>query len=126
MKKVFALQAPGKNADRVIEAVKFDVRKYVKRERRKTVPEGFAEWEFDCRAGATAAVATTVALKEISTRIDAVAAAGGTEIYIEILARAAHRAPRDAAPAAIVAPASPTTPIAPVPEAPADLPTHLL
>lgn len=126
MKKVFALQAPGKNADRVIEAVKFDVRKYVKRERRKTVPEGFAEWEFDCRAGATAAVATTVALKEISAQIDSVAAAGGTEIYVEILARAAHRAPRDAAPAATVPPVPAIAQVAPAPEAPVDLPTHLL
>jgi hypothetical protein len=102
MKKVFPLRVPGKADARVIEAVKHDVRKYVKRERRKTLPEGFGEWDFDCRVGASAAVATPTTLKEIGAAIDAVTATESTEVFIEILARATHRPPapvRTAAPA---------------------------
>ena len=96
MKKVFPLRVPTKADARVVEAVKYDVRKYVKRERRKTLPEGFGEWDFDCRVGATAAAATPTTLKDIGAAIDAVVGLGSTEIYIEILARATHRPPAPA------------------------------
>lgn len=101
MKKVFSLRAPGKTDARVVDAVKHDVRKYVKRERRKTIPEGFTEWDFDCRVGASATTAATTTLKDLSAGIDSIAAAEGTEVYIEILARAALRAPRGAAAASL-------------------------
>lgn len=91
MKKTFPLQAPGRVAQRVVEAVKNDVRKYVKRERRKTLPEGFDVWTFACRIGANAEAAKPCTLNEISGRIDAVVAAEGNEVYIEILAQPAHR-----------------------------------
>src|SRR3954465_5932572 len=91
MKKNFPLRAPGKADPRVVEAVKNDVRKYVKRERRKALPEGFTLWAFQCRAGATAETAEACELGDISHRIDAVAQAGGDSVYIEIVAVAAQR-----------------------------------
>ncbi len=112
MKKVFSLRVPGKADARVVEGVKNDVRKYVKRERRKTLPEGFGEWDFDCRVGSSAAIATTATLKDIAIAIDAVAASESTEIYIEILARATHRPP---APVRATATATP-------PNAPSEIP----
>ena len=39
MKKTFLLQVEGKNPDRILEAVKHEVRKYARREGRKTVPQ---------------------------------------------------------------------------------------
>jgi hypothetical protein len=91
MKKVFALKAPGKVDQRVVESVKNDVRKYVQRERRKTLPEGFTVWTFQCKAGATRDDATPCPLPNLGGIIDAVAAAGGSEVYVEILAEPGHR-----------------------------------
>ena len=86
MKKTFPLTDPGKAAARVVDAIKHDVRKYVKRERRKPLPEGFDLWSFNCKVGPDAATAEARPLKEISAAIDAVAQTGATQVYIEILA----------------------------------------
>ena len=113
MKKVFPLQVPEKVAQRVVEAVKNDVRKYVKRERRKTLPEGFTQWNFNCKAGPVRETAPVRALDELSVAIDEVANAGGAEIYIEVLAEAGHRPPPlAAAPSASAALSEPLPPVA--------------
>jgi hypothetical protein len=91
MKKTFPLHLPGRDDPRVIEAIKHDVRKYVKRERKKTLPEGFTAWEFDCRIGASPDAAEPVALDALATSIDTVAQTGAANVYIEILARAGYR-----------------------------------
>ncbi|MDO8544804.1 MAG: DUF6172 family protein [Opitutaceae bacterium] len=91
MKKTFPLKIPGKVDARVVEAVKNDVRKYVKRERRKPLPDGFTEWEFRCRAGADAANAMPCQLPELGPKIDEVANTGGAQVYIEILAQPGQR-----------------------------------
>lgn len=93
MKKTFPLQAPGKADARVVEAIKNDVRKYVKRERRKKLPEGFTLWDFACKVGATPDTAQPIALNDITGAIDAAATAAATHIYIEIIAAAGHRPP---------------------------------
>lgn len=94
MKKTFPLQQPGKADARVLDAIKHDVRKYVKRERRKTPPDGFDQWEFACRVGADAASAQSTPLDDISSAIDTAAAAGGSGVYVEIIAKPATRTPR--------------------------------
>ena len=58
MKKTFLLQVEGKNPDRILEAVKHEVRKYVRREGRKTLPEGFDYWDFDCKVGTSTRLCT--------------------------------------------------------------------
>lgn len=92
MKKTFPLHAPGKADARVIEAIKSDVRKYVNRERRKPLPEGFEVWEFNCRVGLDAATAEPKVLKEIGGAIDSVAQTGADGVYVEVLAQASRRA----------------------------------
>ncbi len=91
MKKIFPLQAPGKADPRVVESVKNEIRKYVKRERRKPMPEGFTWWNFKCRAGADRDAAVECALNDIGEAIDAVVNAGGTQVYLEVLAEPGHR-----------------------------------
>jgi hypothetical protein len=93
MRKTFSLRAAGKADARVLDAVKHEARKYVQRERRKPLPEGFDTWEFDCRVGADANGAEPRAVKEISAALDAVASTGAESVYVEIVARAAHQAP---------------------------------
>lgn len=97
MKKIFALKAPGKVDQRVVEGVKNDIRKYVKRERRKTLPEGFNQWTFNCKAGPNRDAATACTLSDIGAKIDEVANAGGTEVYVEILAEPGQRTSSSAA-----------------------------
>ena len=53
MKKTFLLAVEGKNRDRIVDAVKHEIRKYVKRERRRELPAGVDFLDFDCRFGLT-------------------------------------------------------------------------
>jgi len=100
MKKNFPLQSPGKADARVVESVKSEVRKYVKRELHKTPPEGFDLWTLQCRVGATAELAAPCEVSGIGGLVDAVVADGGTSVYIEILAVPGLRPPRLPAPLA--------------------------
>lgn len=91
MKKTFQLRPEGKNPDRVLEAVKHEIRKYIKRERRRVPPEGIDYWDFDCKFGTTEEAANVVHLTELTALMDNVAAAAGAQFYVEILAKAGHR-----------------------------------
>ncbi len=95
MKKTFKLQVEGKHPERLLEAIKHEVRKYVKRERRKTLPAGVDYWAFDCKFGAAQETAEPVRLAEITKKMDEVAAAGGESFYVEILAAHGIRRARD-------------------------------
>ena len=117
MKKTFPLHAPGKADPRVVEAIKHDVRKYVKRERGKTLPEGFDLWEFACKVGATGPTAEITPLNDVGATIDGVVSAGGTEVYVEIIAVAGHRIPCVAAPVGTAADAA-TAGAVPAPTSP--------
>jgi hypothetical protein len=94
MKKTFLLNIEGKQRDRVLDAVKHEIRKYVKRERRRALPEGVDFLDFDCRFGPSAETAQTAHLAEITGLLDALAAAGGEQCYVEILAKPGHRKSR--------------------------------
>lgn len=94
MKKTFKLNIQDKHPDRVLEKTKHEVRKYVKRERRKTLPSGADFWLFDCKFGVTEAAATEVRLSEIISKMDEVKAAGGDSFYVEILAKPGVKKPR--------------------------------
>ena len=60
MKKTFQLTHPKIKPARLIEAVRRDVKKYLKREKRKSLPDGVDYWEFDCRFGYTEAKAEII------------------------------------------------------------------
>ncbi len=97
MKKTFKLDIEGKNRDRVLEAIKNEVRKYVKRERRRELPEGVDFWDFDCRFGATEEQAVVAHLATLTGLMDGIAKEGGSQFYVEILASHGHRQQRPAA-----------------------------
>lgn len=91
MKKTFQLNTEGKNRDRVLEATKHEIRKYVKRERRVPLPEGVDFWDFDCKFGTTEENAAVVHFATITSLIDVVVAEGGDAFYLEILAKNGYR-----------------------------------
>lgn len=94
MKKTFKLNVEGKNRDRVLDAVKHEIRKYVKRQRRVPLPEGVDYWDFDCRFGTSEANAQVVHFATIISLIDAVAKEGGDAFYLELLAKSGVRKAR--------------------------------
>lgn len=96
MKKTFKLNIEGKNRDRLLEATKHEIRKYVKRQRRVPLPAGVDYWDFDCKFGTSEDVATVVHFATITALIDGVASAGGEAFYLELLAKEGHRTARPA------------------------------
>lgn len=91
MKKTISLEHPKIKYPRMIEATKNEVRKYIKRERRKELPEGADFWDFDCKFGFTEAEAQPIHEKEISKCIDEVEAKQLNSFYIEILRKPGYR-----------------------------------
>ena len=91
MKKTFPLQVPGHADQRVLEAIKGDVRKYLKREKRKPLTDGVDFWDFACKVGADKAEPEARHQVEVVPAIDAAAKAGATTVYVEILAIPGHR-----------------------------------
>ena len=88
MKKIFKLTDPKKHEDRVLEGIKHEIRKYVKREKNKKLQDSkFTYWDFDCKIGASSESAKTVDLEALIKELDSIKASGATECYVEILAK---------------------------------------
>jgi hypothetical protein len=92
MRKTFPFEMPNHKPPRVVEAIKAEINKYIKRERRKPLPEGVDFWDFDCRTGRDADSAVPVHVSEITKPVDAASQESWPAIYIEILAKQGHRA----------------------------------
>jgi len=91
MKKTFSLIDPKRNTARMTEAAKYEVRKYLKREQKKSLPEGFDYWDFDCRYGSTIEQATVIHVAEINKTLDQAEEEKLDSFYLEILAKPAKR-----------------------------------
>lgn len=102
MKKKFPLELPDRKPALLLDAIKHEIRKYLKRERRKPLPEGVDFWDFDCKVGATADDAVAKHPGDVEKAIGDVQAAGAAEVYVEILAKPGQRVkkPGDADPVA--------------------------
>jgi hypothetical protein len=96
MKKTFPLQVEGKHPDRLLEATKHEIRKYIKREQNKAKPAGVDFWDFDCRFGSSPATAEVIEFSAITARINAYAAENADSFYLELLAKPGVRKPRAA------------------------------
>ena len=94
MKKTYTLHIEGKNRDRLLDASKHDIRKYVKRERTKGLPEGVDFWDFDCKAGTSDGSATPVHIAEMMAAVDALVKDGANQFYVEITSKPGHRTAR--------------------------------
>jgi len=91
MKKTFILSHPKLKVARLIEAAKHDVKKYIKRERKKKLPQDADYWDFDCKYGHTEQKAKTIHISEINKCIDEAEKLQLESFYLEILAKAGHR-----------------------------------
>ena len=94
MRKLFPLHIEGRHPDRVLDAVKHEVRKYLKRERRRDLPEGVDFWDFDCKCGLLSADAQVVHVAALISAIDTLAKTQASAVYVEILAKHGKRSPK--------------------------------
>jgi Family of unknown function (DUF6172) len=94
MRKTYLLNIDGKNRDRLLDAAKHDIRKYVKRERARALPESVDFWDFDCKLGASEAVAGVVHFAALLTSIDVLVKDGCDQFYVEVVTKHGHRQPR--------------------------------
>ncbi len=96
MKKTFPLTQAGRHPDRVLEALKHEIRKYLKRERAKPLAEGVEFLDFECRVGLSEDRAESTTASELTRQIDVAASQGASHVYVEILAKPGVRPPRPA------------------------------
>ena len=94
MKKTFKLAHPTIKVARLVESVRRDVRKYLKRERRRALPEGADFWDFDCKVGSTAEESKVIHVADIGKFIDAAQELQLESFYVEIVAKPGHRTKR--------------------------------
>ena len=78
----------------MLDAIKNELRKYLKRERRRDLPAGVDYWDFDCRFGLSQDSAETVHLSQLIGKVDEAAQSDATQVYVEILAKHGVRGAR--------------------------------
>ena len=91
MKKTFPLTHPKIKPARLADSIRAEISKYIKRERRKELPEGVDFWDFDCKVGADAASADEQHISAVSKAIGQVLEEGNDTVYVEIIAKPATR-----------------------------------
>ena len=91
MKKTFELSHPKIKLPRLVEAIKYEVKKYIKRERRKTLPPEVDFWDFDCRFGDDEASSEVIHLSAINKSISQAESKKLESFYLEILVKPGHR-----------------------------------
>ncbi|WP_127716845.1 DUF6172 family protein [Halobacteriovorax sp. HLS] len=92
MKKIFKLKIDNKTPERQADSIKYEVKKYIKRERKKDLPEGADYWDFDCKIGLEESNANIIHSQEINPSIDKLLNDQVEAFYLEIIAKPGHRA----------------------------------
>ncbi len=87
MKKTYPLIVEGKHPDRVLDAVKNDIRKYFKRERSRPLPKGVRFWDFDCQVGLSADAAQPLKPGQVVSTVGELAQGGASSVYVKILCK---------------------------------------
>jgi len=88
LKKIFKLTAENKKPERVLDSIKYDIRRYLKRERKKKLPEDATFWDFECAFGQSSETKEDIIASEITNALDKASEASWKECYIEIIAKA--------------------------------------
>lgn len=95
MKKTFALTHPKIKVARLVEAIKHEVKKYLKRERNKPLQDGVDFWDFDCKYGHTEQTAAPIHIGAINKSIDEAEKLELESFYLEILAKPGYRVKKE-------------------------------
>tara|TARA_R110002167_G_scaffold126558_2_gene307357 strand:- start:2047 stop:2349 length:303 start_codon:yes stop_codon:yes gene_type:complete len=88
MKRTFKLEHPKIKVPRIVDSIKHDIKKFLKKERKKTLPSGTKYWGFDCKLGQTEETAVEVPLTSLTQTIDELVEKQMMTIYVEITPKA--------------------------------------
>ena len=94
MRKTYSLTIEGKNRDRLLDAAKHDIRKYVKRERSRPLPPGVDFFDFECKLGANEGEAAALHFATLMGAIDTLVKNGADRFYVEVVTTHGHRSAR--------------------------------
>ena len=95
MKKTFPLVVAERQPKLVLDAIKNELRKYLKRERRKPLPEGVDFWDFDCKVGKGEAEPEVKHPGDVEKAIEEAAKEGCPSVLVEIHAKPGHRTKKE-------------------------------
>ncbi len=85
MKKVFKLKEGNKNPARQLDAIKYEVRKYIKREKRKPLPEGADFWDLKCKFGKDDEEPQSIEFVDITKHMNEASEQDCDSFYMEII-----------------------------------------
>jgi len=91
MKKTFSLTHEKIKTARLIDSIKHEVKKYIKRERNKKLPEGADFWDFDCKYGHSEETADVIHVSELNKSIDDAVQHELKNFYLEIMVKEGYR-----------------------------------
>jgi hypothetical protein len=96
MKKTFKLENPRIKVPRVVDSVKHEIKNYLKKERKKSLPSGTKYWGFDCKLGQSEETAVDVNLSMLTKGIDELVEKNIMTIYVQITPKAIESTPYQA------------------------------
>jgi len=91
MKKVFNLKEGNKNQDRLLDSIKHEIRKYIKREKRKTLPEDVDFWDLKCKFGKNNEEPKSIEFVDITKHINEASEEKYESFYMEIIAEKGYK-----------------------------------
>jgi len=91
MKKVFKLKEGNKNPARQLDSIKYEIRKYIKREKRKPLPEDIDFWDMKCKFARDDEEPKAIEFVDITKYIDEASEANCDSFYMEIISTKGNR-----------------------------------
>ena len=86
MKKTYKLEHPKIKVARIVDSIRHDIKKFLKKERNKSLPSNAYYWGFNCKCGQTEETAVDVNLSSLTKSIDELVDKNMTTVYIELVA----------------------------------------
>ena len=97
MKKLFPLTHPKIQPARLVDSIRAEMNKYIKRERNKKLPDGVDFWDFDCKVGGNMETAADTHVSALSKAIGDILDAGNESVYLEIKSKPVKRTKKPSA-----------------------------
>ncbi len=85
MKKTYQLKVEDKNRERLVETYKNEIRKYIKREKKKKLPVGADFWTMECKFGRGEEPVKSINFVDIMKHIDKAVRKDSDSFYMEII-----------------------------------------
>ena len=95
MNKTYKLIEEKRDKDRVVEAIKHEVRKYIKREKNKPLPTGVDFWKLECKISRDSNELAFVEFQNLINTIDILVSEEAEVLNIEILSFEGIRKPKE-------------------------------